>query len=357
LEAPPRRLRDMLEDSSSFENPKGIDRTAVKSVIDTGRIAVVQFSEPCYTPSLIAEINQLCSLYGEKLQIRFYGHHNSIFDAKVLQHLPNVQNLAVDSLRRIKNEDFIGTLRSIKRLWFGVYEIDRPDFVRHIVSAELRLLGLESNKLNNFDLGFLMAASGIQNLFIEGHCKNIDALRKLESIKNLVLRCIPGKQKLAFVNQMSGLRVLKIVLGGRSNFDEIHHDDLNALNITWVRGLSSLGNLGRLKNLSELNVCDQLQLNEISLVRTQLEILSIVNCKSLTEIKGLELQTSLTKFGIYKTGMDLDKLADRQWPQSLRVLALFGTSHRKNEAMRRLLERRGYETRLPDQFHGSDLPN
>ncbi len=67
-----------------------------------------------------------------------------------------------------------------------------------------------------------------------------------------------------------------------------------------------------------------------------------MNCKSLEQIQGLETLEELVEFRAARTKLDLQALLERQWPQSVEVLALYSGSQKWNVAAREALNRRGY---------------
>jgi hypothetical protein len=76
-------------------NPTSIDRAAIETNIAAGTHVVLQFVEPCYTPELLNTINNLCGEFGEKLEVRFYGHYQTQFDCSFLRRLPDVVVVSV----------------------------------------------------------------------------------------------------------------------------------------------------------------------------------------------------------------------------------------------------------------------
>jgi hypothetical protein len=139
-----------------------------------------------------------------------------------------------------------------------------------------------------------------------------------------------------------GLRSLNLILGGRSSFDEFQHAALEELSIIRVRGVQTLGSLHRFPRLQSLQVEDQLQIQCIDLPGALLRRLLLSNCKNLTRIDGLELLEGLYQLRVLRTKLDLDALAQRNWPASLSVLALYSGNRKWNDATRAMLDQRGY---------------
>jgi Leucine-rich repeat (LRR) protein len=178
---------------------------------------------PGYSPRLLKNVNQLCSEYGDKLEVRFYGHYSGAFDASVLKDLPDAQWLSVDCLMHIENEDAIARMPNLRKLSFGVYHFDDPPFLATLDLTQITRLVLSDNKKKNFDLSPLENCTNLDELFLNGHLKSIAALSHLPKLTKLSLGSITKGQKLKFVNEIPNLDKLTIILGGRENIDEIEH--------------------------------------------------------------------------------------------------------------------------------------
>lgn len=306
-----------------------IDRAEVAAMIAEGIDPMVQFAAPDYSPQQLAQINALCEEFGAAFQVRFYGHYGSHFDAAVLEHLPAVRSLAVDC--RIENASALGRLTQLQELSFGSTDFDQPDFLATLDLSGMERLYLNETKKNNFDLAPLQAAKNLQFLYLEGHHRNIASLSNLPVLASLVLRSIGKKQGLDWIEAMPALRQLELVLGGREHIDDLSHRHLQLLQVIWVKGLASLGDLSRFPALTALRVEDLAQLRRLDLSSARLQRLSLTNCRQLSELAGLDLQTGLEELFVSQTPLPLDELRDRLWPESMRVLGLYSGSSKWNE--------------------------
>jgi hypothetical protein len=323
-------------------DPTSVSREEIAAILARGCTPIVQFSRPGYTPELLRSLDALCAEFGVQIQVRFYGYHRDGFDAAALSHLPHVRWLLVDGVMRIDNEECFWHLPSLERLSFGAFEFDRPDFLAGFALERFTGFALVETRKRNLDLAPLTRCGRLTELYINGHTRNIGAVAGLPKLTALHLRGIPRQQDLAFVGAVAGLRDLSLSLGGRAAIDEISHAGLESLHIARVRGLASLGSLGRFSALRRLQVEDQLQLREISLSGARLHELLLVNCKSLARIDGLDEQIDLAHFRTRRTALDLDHLVKRAWPPAMRILALYSGSEKWNKAARQELDRRGY---------------
>lgn len=222
-----------------------IEHASVEAILARGECPIIQFSAPGYTPRLLRQIDRLCVSLGPKLEVRFYGHYETGFDAQCLALLPNVASLSVDCLTTVKNIETLFGLRRLQRLSLGVHDLGRPDILAHLAVEALAELFLGETRGAEIDLSPLARCRAMNRLHVAGHIRGFDTLAALSSVAELSLRSIPKKQSLAVVSRMSGLRALSIILGGRTNIDEIEHPELTRLSVEWVRAFETVGSLGR----------------------------------------------------------------------------------------------------------------
>lgn len=327
---------------SRITDPEAVSARDIELILNRDQSPTVQFSRPGYSRALLRDVNRLCVEFGARLEVRFFAHYGEVFDAAALSDLPDVRWLSIDSLERIRNEDYLLHLASLERLSFGVHHFDKPAFLADFAFEHLTQLVLSETAKRNFDLAPLRANPRLTDLFIQGHAKNIDAMAALPQLASLRLSGMPKRLKLSFVNDISRLRSLTLLLGSRRSIDEISHPLLEELRVVRVRGLETLGSLDRFPALRLLDVEDQLQLRSISVAGTRLRELTVSNCKNLEEIIDLESQVGLEHFRTSRTQLDLDAMLTRKWPDSMKVLALYSSSEKWNAAARVILGQRGY---------------
>ncbi len=320
-------------------DPKRVSSKQIREILSRGARPTIQFSRRGYSRRILKSINKLCAEYGDRLEVRFYGHE---FDASVLRDLPEAQWLSTDCLLHIRNEDAIAAMPALRKLSFGTFHFDRPGFLAEIDLADLTRLVLSENKKKNLDLAPLRDCSALEELYVSGHRKNISAISRLPQLKKLSLGSITKRQALDFVNEIPRLEKLTIILGGRENIDEVAHVGLRELEVLRVRGISSLGDLSRFPVLRRLLVEDQIQLQQISVAGTSLEEVSIHNCKSLDDLQGLLDLDSLRVFRTSRTKLDLERYLNATWPESMESVALYSGSEKWNEQARALMEEKGY---------------
>ncbi|TCW75920.1 hypothetical protein C5O80_36855 [Burkholderia sp. SRS-46] len=328
--------------SGRVTDPKTLSPTEIAKACEQRGRLVVQFSAPeAYNPAILQSLNEACRLAEDRLQVRFYGHYGTRFDAVVLRHVPETRDLAVDCLSEIVHEEEIGLLPKLKRLSFGVFKLNRPDFLDTIDMSRLERLVLSENHKRNIDLSPLARCGSLIELFIQGHAKAIDAIAALPSLRKLTLSCYAKKHPLDFIAAVPDLKEMTLILGGRDDINDLSSTTIEMLQILRVRGLSTLGDLSRLPSLSAVRVEDQLQLSTLDLRGAKLERLSLFNCRTLAELPGLDRQDRLREFHASRVALDLNALRDRDWPPATRSVSLFSGSLKWNDDAKVRLAARG----------------
>lgn len=328
---------------SRINNPETVNENSLLSAVGTWGLPTIQFSKPGQSKALLKSINTLCKVFGKKLPVRFYAHYQNDFDATILEHLPDVQWLLVDCLQEISNPEKLFELPKLRKLSFGVYNYHTQDFLNQLDLDKLEQLTIGETKKRNFDLSPLREGNHIRSLSVVGHDKNIDVISDMESLETLNLHSIGKRTSLEFVSSIAKLRALKITLGGRQNIDEIKHPLLRELEIIRIRGLNDLGDLSRFPHLRRLHIEDQIKILSISLQNLHLNELKLLNCKALNELNGLEALKNIIHVRCYKTSLDYENISQLNWAKSLEVLDLYSGNKKRDEALRKHLDSRGYK--------------
>ena len=327
-----------------LENVPSIEAAEIEAILARGDRPIIQFSTPGYSPELLRQIDRLCATFGPRLEVRFYGHFGTVFDAACLALLPNVASLAIDGLDSVKNLDALFGLRRLQRLFLGILDLGRPDILARLTVDSLAELFLCETRKGEIDLSPLTRCRALRLLQISGQTRGFDTLAGLHPVTELTLRSIPRKQSLAAVSRMTGLRTLNLILGGRASIDELAHPELTGLDVTWVRGLETVGSLARFPKLQSLAVRDQLRLRSIELADAppSLSHLAISNCKNLQRLDGLAHREGLTTLRIGRTPLDFEVLLRAGLPRSLQCVAFYTGRQKADDLMRRRLDALGY---------------
>jgi len=183
-------------------------------------------------------------------------------------------------------------------------------------------------------------------LIICGHTKNIEVVGELENLEYLSFNSVK-KTPVPFVNNLKKLKTLKFILGGRENIQEIGENEIENLEIVWVRGFNDINNISNFKKLKTLLIEDNIQLQAIHFDRElpYLNDLKILNCKTLSALTGLEQLPSLHQLRIYKTALDFDKIITQPLPNNLKIFAFYKAKQKVDKEIKATLEMKGYSER------------
>ncbi len=233
----------MLIDSGRVQNPSSLDAVEVQAALDRHNRLTIQFSDPkAYHAAVFSALDDICQIHDDRLEVRFYGHYGSVFDMRTILRMPHVKRLSVDCLMHADHFEALTDLGNLQWLNFGVFELDKPDILGQLNLSRLRGLTLGDTRKSNIDLAPLAAMTDLRDLFIGGHARRIEAIGHLQALKRLSLNA-GNKVSLDFVNNLSELKHLKFILGGREDIAEVDGKGIECLEIVRVRGFSRFDHL------------------------------------------------------------------------------------------------------------------
>lgn len=327
-----------------INNPTNISPELVASTFTEHNRTVVQFSEPPKDPGILREVDALCGKHGDALEVRFYGHYSTVFDASVLRAIPNVQNLSLDCLTQTGPLDALFGLTKLTRLSLGIFELKDAEILEKIGIGSLREFSIGETRSTKIDLSPLAHCPHLEKAYIEAQPEGLDALQGLAGLKDLTLRRIGKNHSFAFVSNVPNLERLKVILGGRTDLDEIIHPLLKELELVWVRGLASVGDLSRFPALRSLWVEDQLQLQSINLTAApiRLQRLVLLNCKKLTSLGTLAGLRALHDVKIGRTAISFDEFVETL-PRSAATVSFWEGRRKRDAEIRAKLDGLGYK--------------
>lgn len=329
-----------------IDNPKNIDKNFVESELKLGKEVVLQFVDKTYTDKILGDINELCSKFDESLCIRFYGHYSSKFDCSVLLKIPNVKCLYIDCLHRADNLQMLKELSNLKSLSIGIYELQDTEILNFDNFKNLTELIVTETKTKAFNLDYLRYFKKLKSLRIGGHTKNIDAVGELSELEFLSLNSVK-KVPVNFINKLKKLKTLNFILGGRDNLNEIEENEIENLEIVWVRGFNDLSCISKFPKLKTLKIEDEIQLPKVHFdnIFPDLTDIKILNCKTLETIIGIKNLPKLSSLIIYQTKVDFDNFMEQELPKELKYLGFHTTKSKIDKEIKAALESKGYECR------------
>ncbi len=201
-------------------------------------------------------------------------------------------------------------------------------------------------KTKAFNLEYLRQFRILKSLRIGGHTKNIDAVGELSELEFLSLNSVK-KVPVDFINKLKKLKTLNFILGVRDNLKEIEENEIENLEIVWVRGFNDLSCLYNFSKLKTLKIEDEIQLPKIHFdnIFPDLTHLKIINCKTLETITGLKNLPKLSSLVVYLTKVDFDNFMLQELPKELKYLGFHTTKTKIDKDIKATLESKGYECR------------
>jgi hypothetical protein len=326
-----------------IDNPNIIDFPLIKKELENQKHVIIQFSKEIYTDEMLYQINELCKILTDDFGVRFYGHYTEVFDFNVLEKIPDVKCLYVDCLFKVKNVEQLSKLKYLSKLNFGVFELKDLEFLSMKNLINLVELTLSESRSKALNLSYLKEYKNLKSLRLGNHMKNIEVLGELHNLEFLSLNSIK-KVNVDFVNKLKKLKQLHFILGSRENIWEISENEIEELEITWVRGFNNINNLSRFKNLKKLIIQDNIQLEKIHFEKLiKLEEVKILNCKSMNSLTGLENLSSLKKLTIYKTDLKFENIV-QNLPKSLNYFGFYTSKTKIDSEIKKQIIAKGYNT-------------
>jgi hypothetical protein len=323
-------------------NPRAIDESQLATEIEQGKSLRIQFSDPkAYDPSIFAQVNACCARFGARLTIRFFGHDKTDFDGEILKHLPAVRALIIQ-VTRARNIEFIGQLSHLEELGLGVFEEDYPRILENSGIQRVQRLILIDTRRNNIDLAPLASFPNLNQLLLCAHARHIEVLGGLGNLRRLSLNQIKKSVRFPWIHSMTALRDLTILLGSRTDIDEVSHEHIEHLRVDRVRGIERV-DLAAFPSLSRFHMEDQLHVEGLDLtpVQSTLRSMTIWNCKNFQYLRGIEKMSSLEFLWVGNTKVNPDPIIPAL-PKCLREVTLSGYGKRRGDTIKALLQERGF---------------
>jgi protein phosphatase 1 regulatory subunit 7 len=326
-----------------IDDPALIDKPLIEAELKAGKEVTVQFSEKIYSDKILAQLNELCARHDESLCIRFYGHYSTAFDARTVLRIPDVKCLLVDCLDEEKHIQALTELKHLESLSLGVLELQDTEILSAANFRNLTTLSIGATKKNGLNLAYIKDYQKLRSLKIEGHTKNIEVIGELPVLEALTLHAIK-KVPIGFVNRLTTLKTLYLLLGSRDNIQEIGPNNIAHLSVVRVRGFNDFSNVSNFSSLKTLRIEDEIQLPAIHFDRVfpQLTELSVINCKTLDSITGLSNLPVLDSLVLSSTNIDFHTFMKQSLPASLHFFGFYTYKAKLDAVIKAEVEKRGY---------------
>src|SRR5208283_2108228 len=225
--------------------------TEIDCLLADKDVRVLQTAEPVDTPTWDL-LNARFFNARPEVELRVYGHYRKSCDLTFLSHLGNLRRFAADCLIKASGVEHISRLANLERLSVGIYELESFNFLRDLQSEELTHLSLGATFSKKPSLRVIERFPRLEQLYIEGQRKDIDAIGRLKRLRDLTLRSITVPT-LGFLRGLSELRSLDIKLGGTKYLGDLPYvGGIRYLELWQVKGLADLGPLAEITTLQYL---------------------------------------------------------------------------------------------------------
>lgn len=339
-----------------IDNPKSISESEIQEFLSQGLRVVVQYSSNKFSDADLEQLNKLAQQHNTNFEIRFYGFYGEEFDGAVLKKIPLVKSLSIDCMHHATNLEYLKTLKQLCEFNFGVFETKQKDFLTLINLEQLKVLSIGETRTNSLDLSYLSQCRNLVNLAVIGQSRNIEVVSGLVGLKSLTLSRIKKGVCFEFVNGLSHLECLSIMLGGRESLESLNLPNLKELRIVRVRGLSKLGKLSRFQQLKKLLVEDQIKLVSIDFTDAKtLQEIKIINCKNLKELKDVENISSLYQLRVYQTAIEHENFINMDFSSSLKIFGFYTSKIRVDTEIKEFLSARGYFEMEQDYVESQEI--
>lgn len=190
-------------------------------------------------------------------------------------------------------------------------------------SLENLQLGEFNDKKISFD--FLGDLSNIDYLSVVRQSKGLESIIRLSKLTELALTSY-SVDKLSFLNDLKNLNRLYIGFGTSQNIDTITQlENLQELDILWVKQLSDINAISKLKGLIKLKIEDEKQIIKLPDLteNRNLKNIRLMNLSSLQDITALT-DSNVEEFIISGPNKNVDFLSQISNSESLqRVFTYF----------------------------------
>ncbi|GEM_PF-4084757 len=325
-----------------FLNPEHINAYEISKQVETESKVEFEFSHQYNWGMVLEQINELAARHKRAIEVKFNGFQDEIFDVSVIKAIPEVRCLTLGCILKASHLNEISTLKNLKEFSLGIYELNEPDILAQIPKVGLRALTLADTVKSNIDLKHLREFYGLTFFHSSGQSTHLNYISELKNLETLSFSMIKTSECMAFISELPKLEELRLLRGGRASLADIRSSSLKRINISKVRGLHALGNIGRFSQLEELVFEDQPRVEEIDFRNSaELKEVTITNCKRLQKLKGLDMLPKLSRLCIFKTALDFEEVL-ASVPKSLSSFEFYTGKVTTDDKIRNRLKDLGY---------------
>ncbi|CAH2213864.1 leucine-rich repeat domain-containing protein [Tepidibacter aestuarii] len=260
--------------------------------------------------------------------------------AEFLKQYPNIiLRVYLDYKKSILNLDFLKYFSNHARIAIDLYNIEDISGMKYL-NKDLRYFSFGATK-KRFSLKFLQELSNLEELFLEGHAKDIEVLSNLVKLQDLVLKSIKVPN-LEFLLPLKRLKKFDMKLGGTTNLKLLPYiGEIEYLELWMIRGLKEISFVSEMTKLRYLFLQSLKNVVELPNLRKleKLKRIQLINMKGIKNLSPLLDAKKLKYLEIYEAlhlkPEDIFVLGKHE---SLEYLSLGISSLKKHREVREIID-------------------
>lgn len=287
----------------SFKEDNEITDSKINEILseNTDRVQV-DFYRQTLTPDAWKRLNEVFRQKPE-IGLRLYGGLDT--DLSILQYMPDIQNLSIES-DEVRNVEQLITLKDLKLLAFYVRNHADFKFFNMLQSPVEKLyLGTDEPKSAKYDISAITHLEQLNFLRIERYNKQLpEIIPQFKHLEELSLRSVAKLNDIEFIAQQKSLLKLRLDACGIDNYEPLAQmSRLKALSMWRPVKLQTLDIVSEMTGLQFIflqTVNNPTVFPNIDRL-TKLRRIVMYAMKSIRDFIAFENTTSLKEFCFYET--------------------------------------------------------
>ncbi len=284
-------------DRSRAHFEESLSENEVQALLTDEGLKTLQCSGPV-KPQTWELLNDQFFTRRPDVELRVYGFRLSVMcDLSFTSRMTNVHRFSADALMDAVGVEHIAAMEKLESLKIGIYHLEGFGFL-DFVTKHLKRLFLGVTKSKKPDLSPLSRFDSLEEIYIEGQQKHIEALSQLKSLQDVTLRSI-STPDISYLRPLDRMWSLDIKLGGIRDLYAIEGmKNIKYLELWQIRGLSDIGVVSSLTGLQYLFLQSLRRVATLPPFErlTELRRIYIENMRGLKEICSLEFAPALEEF-------------------------------------------------------------
>ena len=201
-------LKGFYKDRVDFE--ESLTMREIQTLIADKDLKVLQCSGPVKSRTWELLNDQFFPRRPE-VELRLWGFPSLVYDLAFTSKMTNIHHFSVDLMNAVGVER-IAEMEELESLGVSIFHLEGFGFLNE-VTLRLKKLLLGRTKSKKTNLSSLARFDSLEEIYIEGHQKNIEVLSQLENLKDVTLRSI-STPDISYLRPLHQMWSLDIKLGG-----------------------------------------------------------------------------------------------------------------------------------------------